>query len=373
MWMTGVFGIATKYAESYMSIKYRVKTDKGMMLGGAWYALERGLKMKWLGLCFALFTAFAAFGIGNLVQSNAVASVANENFNVPFAVSGIIMTVITGVVILGGIKRITQISEKVVPVMAVLYILGSIAILIMNHRFVPAAFGEILSHALNIESIGGGLLGYTIREAARFGIARGLFSNESGMGSSPIVAAAAKTRNPAHQALIQMTQTFWDTVVICLLTGLVIVSSALANPDLMDVTNGAFLVNAAFRQIPFIGHIIITFGLISFAYTTILGWEYYGEKGAEYLLGSKVILPYRIFYTCVIFLGATVPLKLVWNTADMLNALMVIPNVIAVILLSGLIYKETKHYVYDGNIEEVDETPVPLRAELAELAKKNKK
>ncbi|MDR2484140.1 MAG: sodium:alanine symporter family protein [Treponema sp.] len=367
MWLTGVFGIATKYAESLIAVKYRVKDEKGMMLGGAMFALERGLKMKWLGILFALFAALAAFGIGDGVQSNAVAKVFNENFNVPLWIPGAVMMILTGLVLIGGIKWITNVCVGLVPIMSLLYTAGCIIILVIHYNYIGPAIAEIVRYGFTPQSIGGGLLGHTIKEAARFGIARGLFSNESGMGSAPIVASAAKTKNPVRQALVSMTGTFWDTVVICLMTGLVVVSSAIANPDI-DYGNGASLVNAAFSQIPYFGKIVLTFGLVTFAFSTILGWSYYGEKGAEYLLGPKVIAPYRVLYTAVVFIGSTVPLGLVWDIADTLNGLMVIPNVIAVLLLSRVIVQETKAYA-DGNIDKVDTDPIPLRTD---LIKKNK-
>ena len=367
MWLTGVFGIATKYAESLIAVKYRVKDEKGMMLGGAMFALERGLKMKWLGILFALFAALAAFGIGDGVQSNAVAKVFNENFNVPLWIPGVAMMILTGLVLIGGIKWITNVCVGLVPIMSLLYTVGCIIILIIHYNYIGPAIAEIVRYGFTPQSIGGGLLGHTIKEAARFGIARGLFSNESGMGSAPIVASAAKTKNPVRQALVSMTGTFWDTVVICLMTGLVVVSSAIANPDI-DYSNGASLVNAAFSQIPYFGKIVLTFGLVTFAFSTILGWSYYGEKSAEYLLGPKVIAPYRVLYTAVVFIGSTVPLGLIWDIADTLNGLMVIPNVIAVLLLSRVIVQETKTYA-DGNIDKVDTAPIPLRTD---LLKKNK-
>ncbi|MDR2519392.1 MAG: sodium:alanine symporter family protein [Spirochaetaceae bacterium] len=362
MWLTGVFGIATKYAESLIAVKYRVKDEHGMMLGGAMFALERGLKMKWLGVLFGIFAAFAAFGIGDGVQSNAVARIINENFDVPLWIPGVIMMVLTGLVLIGGIKWITNVCVGLVPIMSLLYVIGCIIILIIHRGYIVPAIAEIIKYAFTPTAIGGGLLGYTIKEAARFGIARGLFSNESGMGSAPIVASAAKTKNPARQALVSMTGTFWDTVIICLMTGLVVVSSAIANPSI-DYSNGASLVNASFGQIPIFGKGVLTFGLVTFAFSTILGWSYYGEKGAEYLLGPKVIIPYRILYTMVVFVGATIPLGIVWNIADTLNGLMIIPNIVAVLLLSAVISQETNTYVY-GDIEKVDTDPIPLRTDL---------
>ncbi|MDR0551618.1 MAG: sodium:alanine symporter family protein [Spirochaetaceae bacterium] len=365
MWLTGIFGIATKYAETLISVKYRVKDEKGAMLGGAWFALERGLKMKWLGVLFALFTAIAAFGIGNMTQGNAVAKLFNQEFNVPMWVSGLVLAVLVGVVILGGIKVITRVCEKLVPFMSALYVLGCIIILIINRAYLGQAIVLIVSAAFTPKALGGGFVAYAIMEAARRGISRGLFSNEAGMGSAPIVAAAAQTRNPARQALVSSTGVFWDTVVICLMTGLVVVSSILVpHNNIGATTDGSVLVHASFNQIPFIGSIVLTFGLFTFAFSTILGWSYMGEQGAEYLLGVKSNMPYRALYTLIVLVGAIVPLELAWNIADSLNALMIIPNLIAVLLLSGTIAKDTKFWVYGNRIDETDTTPIPLRTEL---------
>jgi AGCS family alanine or glycine:cation symporter len=368
MWLTGVFGIATKYAESLIAVKYRVKDDKGMMIGGAMFALERGLKMKWLGILFAAFTAVAAFGIGSGVQSNAVATRLFDNFGIAHWVSGIIIAVMTALVIIGGLKWIARASEALVPFMSVVYVIGCIVILAINYRFIIPAIQLVCTNAFNIRSVGGGFLGFAavkMMTAARYGVARGLFSNESGMGSAPIVAAAAQTRNPVRQALVSSTGTFWDTVIICLMTGLVIISSVLAHPEShISGLNGAALTRTAFNQIPLIGNFILTFGLITFAFSTILGWSYYGEKGLEYLLGTKSIIPYRCIYVVVAFMGTVLSLDIVWNIADALNALMTIPNLIAVLLLSGVIVAETKKYLTGNHIDDVDSEPVPFRNQL---------
>jgi len=367
MWLTGVFGIATKYAESLIAVKYRVKDDKGMMIGGAMFALERGLKLKWLAVLFALFASFAAFGIGSGVQSNAVAEMMNENFGVANWISGLVIAVLVGLVIIGGLKWIARVSEALVPFMAVVYILGCLAILVINCQYILPAIKLVCTSAFNFNSAGGGVAGFIVVKmltAARFGVARGLFSNESGMGSAPIVAAAAQTRNPVRQALVSSTGTFWDTVVICLMTGLVIVSSGLAHQGDLDMSNGARLTNTAFGQIPVVGNLILTFGLLTFAFSTILGWSYYGEKGLEYLLGTKSIVPYRCVYIVVAFMGTTLPLGIVWDIADTLNALMTIPNLIAVLLLSGAIAADTKKYLSGNHIDDYDNEPIPLRSDL---------
>jgi AGCS family alanine or glycine:cation symporter len=367
MWLTGVFGIATKYAESLIAVKYRVKDDKGMMIGGAMFALERGLKMKWLGAVFALLTAVAAFGIGSAVQSNAVANQLNATFGIAPWISGIIIALLVGVVVIGGLKWIARVSERLVPFMAVVYVIGCIVILVINAKFILPAIGLVCSNAFNFKAAGGGAAGFVVVQmmtAARRGVARGLFSNESGMGSAPIVAAAAQTRNSVRQALVSSTGTFWDTVVICLLTGLVIISTGLAHQGTLDMTGGGVLVSSAFNQIPVVGKFILTFGLITFAFSTILGWCYYGEKGMEYLLGTKSLIPYRCVYVVVAFLGVIPTLNIVWDIADTLNALMTIPNLVAVLLLSGVIVAETKKYLEGGHIDDVDSEPVPFRNEL---------
>jgi AGCS family alanine or glycine:cation symporter len=369
MWLTGVFGIATKYAESFIAVKFRVKTEKGMMLGGAMYALERGLKMKWLAVLFAAFAAIAAFGIGTGVQANAVASLVNETFKIPNWVSGLVMAALVSLVLLGGLQWITRVCTALVPFMALLYVAGCLLLLGLNHAFVIPAIIEICTSAFSARAAGGGFIGAAVMTAARYGIARGLFSNESGMGSAPIVAAAAKTRNPVRQALVSSTGTFWDTVVICLMTGLVVVSSVLANPAIQaeHFDNGGILTHTSFGQIPLVGSIVLTFGLLTFAFSTILGWSYYGERCAEYLFGSKINIPYRILYIIITFLGTILSLGVVWDIADALNALMALPNIAAVLLLSPLIAKETKYYLggsKNKRIDEVDAAPVPLRSEL---------
>ncbi|MDR0410094.1 MAG: sodium:alanine symporter family protein [Spirochaetaceae bacterium] len=364
MWLTGVFGIATKYAESLIAVKYRVKTESGAMLGGAMFALERGLKNKKagriLGILFALFAALAAFGIGDGVQSNAVADLVQRHFNIPTWVSGLVMMVFTGLVLIGGLKSIARVCEALVPIMAFVYTVGCIICLGINIQYVGPAIKVICEAAFVPKAMGGGLLGYGLMAAARYGIARGLFSNESGMGSAPIVASAAKTENSVRQALVSMTGTFWDTVVVCLMTGLVIVSYEVAPNGSSGFSNGGALTSEAFSQIHGIGPIVLTFGLMTFAFSTILGWSYYGERGAEYLFGSKINVPYRVLYTIVVFVGAAVPLGLVWEIADTLNGLMIIPNIIAVLLLSDIIVKETNKYLPGNHIGDVDTDPIPL-------------
>ncbi|OFY41574.1 MAG: transporter [Bacteroidetes bacterium GWF2_40_14] len=356
-WLTGVLGIATKYSEGLLSIKYRVKTSDGTMLGGPMYALERGLNMKWLAVIFCIFTAVAAFGIGNTVQANSIAMIVNETYAIPTYITGLFLSISTAMVILFGIKGIARVCETLVPFMAIFYILGCLFILYLNAPFLKDTFVLIFESAFSAKAAGAGFVGTTIMMAARFGIARGLFSNESGLGSAPIVAAAAKTRNPVRQALVSSTGTFWDTVVVCALTGLVIVSTIIAYPE-VDHTQGAALTKVAFSKVPF-GSIILTIGILTFAFSTILGWSYYGEKAVEYLGGKKYIFVYRIAWIIAVFLGSVVNLALIWNIADSMNALMAIPNLIAILLLSKVLVKETKKYLWSGNLDMADTEEIP--------------
>lgn len=359
-WLTGVFGIATKYSESLIAVKYRVKTEDGRMQGGAMYALERGLHMRWLGLIFAVFAGFASFGIGCATQVNAIATVCNENLHINKSVVGIIIGVLTAVVIFGGIKSIARVCERLVPFMALFYVLGCIVILGINYDYIIPAITTICRLAFQPGAAAGGLVGSGIMLAMRYGVARGLFSNESGMGSAPIAAAAAQTRNPVRQALVSSTGTFWDTVVVCLMTGLVLVSTIMKNPAINanEITDGGVLTSLAFDQIPVIGPLILVVGIISFAFSTILGWAYYGERCVEYFAGKKGLIPYRVLYIAVAVIAPVVALDVVWDIADILNALMAIPNLIAVLLLSPVIVKETKRYLDD--LDAKDDTEIPV-------------
>lgn len=350
-WLTGVFGIATKYAEGLVAVKYRIKTSNGKMLGGPMYALERGLGMKWLAVLFCVFTVLASFGIGNLVQSNAISLLCYETYRVPVEVSGLCIAVAVALVVIFGVKGIAKVCSMFVPLMALLYVLGCVFILFVNGAYVGEALKLIIVSAFNPEAAGGGFIGGSIIMTARYGIARGLFSNESGMGSAPIVAAAARTRNPVRQALVSSTGTFWDTVVICALTGLVLVSSILAYPDI-TYNDGPALTKVAFDKIPYIGAPLLTFGIITFAFSTILGWCYYGEKAMEYLTGKKLTLVYRGIFIIATFFGAIVKLAVVWNLADLTNALMAIPNLVSLIFLSGVIVAETKKYLWEDRLDE---------------------
>ena len=349
-WLTGVFGISTKYAEGLLAIKYRVQTKEGKMLGGPMYALERGLGWKWLAVLFALFTAIASFGIGNTVQANAIATVAHESYGISPYLSGIFVCLLTGAVILGGVKSIARVCGMLVPVMAFLYIIGCVYILVVNAEYLWPALQLICHAAFSPEAAGGGFVGSTVMMAARFGIARGLFSTESGMGSAPIVAAAAQTRNPVRQALVSSSGTFWDTVVICALTGLVIVSSVIAYPDI-SFDNGATLTKAAFSKIPVVGTPLLTFGLLTFAFSTILGWCYYGERAVEYLKGKRWVLVFRVLYMLAVFAGSVMNLAVVWNLADCMNALMAIPNLISLLCLNGILVHETRKYLWRHRLD----------------------
>lgn len=352
-WLTGVFGISTKYAEGLLAIKYRVKTPDGRMLGGPMYALERGLGWKWLAVLFAVFTAIASFGIGNTVQANAIATLTYETYAISPYISGAFVCLLAGAVVLGGVKSIARVCSALVPFMAFFYVLGCIYILYVNASYLWPAMKLICHSAFNPAAAGGGFVGSTVMMAARFGIARGLFSNESGMGSAPIVAAAAQTRNPVRQALVSSSGTFWDTVVICAMTGLVIVSSVIAYPDI-DFANGATLTKDAFAKIPIIGTPLLTFGLLTFAFSTILGWCYYGEKAVEYLKGKKWVKGYRVVYIAAVFLGSVMNLAVVWNIADCMNALMAIPNLLSLLLLSGVLIHETRKYLWRDRLDAID-------------------
>ena len=359
MWIVGIFGMATKYAESLIAVKYRVVSKEGLMQGGAMYALDKGLNMKWLGVLFAIFASLAAFGIGCSVQSNAVATTLEANFSIPVWVSSLVIGLAMVLIIFGGVKSIAKVCEKLVPFMAFAYIICCILILILLHAYILDALKLIMVSAFDLRAAGGGALGAGMLAAMRYGVARGLFSNESGMGSGPIIAASAKTINPARQSLVSMSATFWDTVVVCLLTGLMLVASTIAHPELFPLTadgmiavDGGRLTSIAFGAIPYVGTPILTISLTLFAFTTILGWSYYGERAFEYLVGYEYVKFYRVAYTIMAMVGALVGLGLIWDIADTLNALMVIPNLVAVIGLAKVISDDTDYYVYQNHLDE---------------------
>jgi AGCS family alanine or glycine:cation symporter len=342
MWITALFGMATKYAEAVLAVKYRETDDLGRYVGGPMYYIKNGLgkNWHWLGFLFALFGTVAAFGIGNMVQSNSVADALSSNFGVNTTTTGLVIAGLAALVILGGIKRIGTVASKLVPIMAILYIAGSLIIILSNISEVPAALGVIVDSAFNGHAAVGGFTGATIMMAIQFGIARGVFSNEAGLGSAPIAHAAAQTNNPVHQGMIGMLGTFIDTIIICTMTALVIIISGAWTSG----ETGASLSSMAYASsIPF-GEYIISLGLVVFAFTTILGWSYYGERCAEFIFGTKIILPYRLLWIVAVFVGASQKVNLIWILADVMNGFMAIPNLIALGLLSPIVFKITKEY-----------------------------
>ena len=364
-WITGVFGMATKYSEGLLAVKYRAKTADGRMLGGPMFALERGLHAKWLAIIFAIFTAIAAFGIGNTVQANSISMLLNQTYGLsPYLVGGVLAGLVL-LVIVFGVKGISKVCSTLVPFMALFYVLGCLVILGMNWSCLGESIRLICRSAFTTRAAGGGFIGSTVLMACRFGIARGLFSNESGLGSAPIVAAAAQTRNPVRQALVSSTGNFWDTVVVCALTGLVLVSSIVAHPEI-DSTQGAALTKAAFDKLPYVGDLILSVGIVTFAFSTILGWSYYGERAVEYLTGHNqkagkiAIAAYRFIWIVLVFAGSVLSLSLVWNLSDIANALMAIPNLIAILLLSGVIVNETRKYLWNNRLDEDSNEEPPI-------------
>ncbi|HNV70908.1 MAG TPA: sodium:alanine symporter family protein [Candidatus Ozemobacteraceae bacterium] len=355
MWLTGVFGIATKYAEALLSVKYRTVNAEGNMAGGPMYVLDKGMNLRWLGVAFAALTAVAAFGIGNMVQANSISSLLEKQFALPTWVSGIVMAVITAAVILGGIKSIARVCELLVPFMAIFYVGGCLFILLKNIGQIPETIRIILSGAFTGQAAVGGFVGAGVLQAMRFGVARGLFSNESGLGSAPIVAASAQTRNPVRQALVSSTGTFWDTVVVCLVTGLVLVNSG----DWQTGLKGDELTYAAFRHIPYIGQLVLSIGLLTFVFSTILGWSYYGEKAIEYLFGLGAVKPYRYLWVAFVFVGSISSLKAVWAFADIANGLMAIPNLVSLLVLSSVVVRETQTYLWTENAINNQSSPEP--------------
>lgn len=362
MWLAAFFGMATKYAEGLLAIKYREVDENGEMCGGPMYYIQNGLGLKWLAKLFAVFgVGVAFFGIGTFGQVNSIAAAA-ANFNIPLIVTAIVVTVLVALVTLGGIKRISKVSETLVPFMAAAYIVGAVLVLVFNYTAVPSAIKLIFESAFNTEAIGGGVLGITVTMAIRNGIARGVFSNESGLGSAPIAAAAAKTNSPAKQGLISMTGTFFDTIIVCTMTGLAIVitSGSTGVFEVGATIEGAGLTSAAFEiglPMAMLGKYIVNIGLIFFAFTTILGWNYYGEKCIQYLFGTKSIMPYRIVYIILVAIGPFLPLELIFIIADIVNGCMAFPNLIALIGLRKVVIKETEEFFEEikakDSIEEV--------------------
>ena len=372
-WLTGVFGIATKYSEGLLAVKYRQKSEQGHMLGGPMYVLQEGLHSRWAGMLFAIFTAIAAFGIGSTVQANAISTLARDVVGINPWVTGSIVTILVGLVLVGGIKSIARVCSALVPFMAVVYVIGCIIILCMQSAYVWPAIKLIVTSAFTEHAVGGGVLGSSIMIAARYGIARGLFSNESGLGSAPIVAASAQTKNPVRQALVSASGTFWDTVVICAITGIVIVSCILSYADvsmidnaflrdIFDITlkeklqklDGGALTRLAFGQIPYVGAPLLMFGLFTFAFSTILGWSLYAQRAVEYIGGYKLSKVYVWLFLVAVFLGSAISLNTVWTMADIFNALMAIPNLCALILLSKVLVKDTDYYLWNDRLHETE-------------------
>jgi len=342
MWITGLFGMATKYSEALLAVKYRVTDRRGQMCGGPMYYLTHGLGWKWLGVVFAVFASIAAFGIGNMVQSNSVSEACASSFGVPPWISGLVMALATALVLLGGIQSIARVSSLFVPVMIVFYIGGSLWVIIANFHMLGEAFRLIFTQAFTPTAAGGGFAGAAVMTTIRMGVARGVFSNESGLGSSAIAAAAAQSKHPVSQALVSMTQTFIDTIVICTLTGLTIIMTG----SWLSGQTGATLTTTAFNHgLPGqSGGIVVALGLVLFAYSTILGWSYYGEKSLEFLLGERAVVPYRILFSVMVFVGATLQLNTVWLVADVMNGLMALPNLVGLLLLSPVIVSVTRAY-----------------------------
>ncbi|MBR2427854.1 MAG: sodium:alanine symporter family protein [Lentisphaeria bacterium] len=356
-WVCGIFGIATKYGESLLSLKYRIQTEDGQFHGGPMYAIEYGMKQKWLAILFAIFTVGASFGVGNLAQSNAVSTFTYEVFGVPQWITGIGETIFIALAVLGGLKGISKLCSALVPVMAIFYVASCLVILCICRNMIFPAIQLIITEAFSFRSVSGGFAGSVIMLAMRYGIARGLFSNESGLGSAPIIAAAAKTRNPVRQALISSTGTFWDTVCVCAVTGVTIVSAILftygweAGRDFSKF-QAQELTKAAFHLLPAGGVEILTVALAIFACTTVLGWFCYGEQAIHYLGGKKAMIFYRLIFVAAVYIGAVTKLDIVWNFSDIANGLMAIPNIICLFALNGVIVKETARYLHSGKIDD---------------------
>ncbi len=351
MWVTAVFGMGLKYAECLLSLKYRTVHADGTTGGGPMYYLEHGLKQKWMGVAFAVFASIAAFGIGNMVQANSVAEPLLDTFGAPKIVTGLVMAALCFAVIVGGVKRIGAFSSKIVPAMAVFYIVGALLVIFSHLGDVPAAFARIFHDAFSGTAATGGFIGAGIAQAIRFGVARGVFSNEAGLGSAPIAHGAAQTKEPVREGLVAMLGPFIDTLVICTMTGLVIILTGaftLKGADGAGLT-GAVLTKTGFQTgVPFFGgEYIVTIGIIFFAFSTVIGWSYYGDRCIDYLFGQKAVMPYRVIYCLIIPVGATIKLSLVWTISDIFNALMAWPNLIGLILLSPVVVQMTKEYFAD--------------------------
>jgi len=355
MWVTGLVGMATKYSEGFLAVKFRRINDKGEISGGPMYYLEEGLKKKWLGICFAAFGACAAFGIGNMVQANTTAIAVSETTGFSSFSVGLFLAILTGLVVIGGIKRIADVASYLVPFMVALYFAGALIVILNHIDQLGSGLKLVFEHAFTGTAATGGFAGATLANCIRYGVARGLFSNESGMGSAPIVAAAARTNHPGKQALVSMTGTFLDTLIVCSITAIAISSTGVWTSG---ETGVALTIQAFTAGLPgYWGKMLVTLGTIMFAFSTILGWEYYGEKCFEYLFGEKYISFYRYSWVLFVFIGAQVKLDLVWNFSDAMNALMAIPNLIGLICLSGFLVAETQLFeegIRNGSINKFD-------------------
>ena len=343
MWMTALVGMATKYAEAVLAVRFRETDERGKQVGGPMYYIQNGLgaKWKWLAICFALFAGIAGFGIGNMVQANSIANALNVNFAIPEWVTGLALVLLVGAVLLGGIERISTVAGKLVPFMAVAYIAAATLVLLINVAEIPAAIGLIFTHAFTPTAATGGFAGAAVWAAIRFGVARGVFSNEAGLGSAPIAHAAASTEGPVSQGLVAMLGTFIDTIIVCSFTALAIIASGAWTSG----ETGAALTSHAFDlALPGVGGYIIAVSLTIFAFTTILGWSYYCERSLQYLFGVKIIMPFRAVWSVAALVGATLKLSFVWLLADTLNALMALPNLVALALLSPIVFKITKEF-----------------------------
>ena len=360
MWVTAILGMASKYSEAFLGVRFRTTDEVGEKNGGPQYYLERGIPGgfgKFLALSFAIFAVCACFGIGNMTQGNSISSNLASSFGVSSWITGAVLAVLTLVVLVGGIKSIGQVTAGLVPVMILFYVLGALYILLVNITLVPAAFATVFHDAFTGTAAAGGFLGSTIMIAVQFGVARGIFSNESGMGSAAIAAASAQTTHPVRQGLVSMTQTFIDTIIVVSCTGLVIITTGVWNeidPATGKQISASIMTGQAFSHgLPGQwGHWIVTIGLVMFAYSTILGWAYYGERNIERLMGHRAVMPFRVLFSLVVYIGCTVPLGVVWNFSDVMNGLMAIPNLIGLLILSGLIARETKFYLkHDPKLE----------------------
>ena len=343
MWMTALVGMGTKYAEAVCAVRFREKDENGNFVGGPMYYIQNGMgaNWRWLAITFALFAGIAGFGIGNMVQSNSIADALYTTFDIPHLYTGIIVALLVGAVLLGGIQRISQVAGALVPFMAALYILASIVVLAINANAIPAAFGLIFTHAFSPAAATGGFAGAAVWAAIRFGVARGVFSNEAGLGSAPIAHAAAKTKGPVNQGLVAMLGTFIDTLIVCTFTALAILSTGVWTSG----ATGAALTSAAFEAaLPGFGGVIIAVSLAIFAFTTIIGWSYYSERSLQYLFGTSIIMPFRAVWSLAAIIGATVKLGFIWLLADTLNAMMAIPNLVALVVLSPIVFAVTKEF-----------------------------